>query len=298
MIRAVALALVATLAFAAPASRASAPRLELDARVVWSDPSPGFGGFSGIEVLDGGARFAAIGDRGVWATGRLLRDAGGRLTGAELEAIGPLHGIDGEALRGDVADAEGLAVGPDGAFHVSFEHLHRIRRYESLDAPAGRIPAHPAFDKLQNNSGLEALAIDGDGVIHAIAERSGRLDRPFPVYRFADGRWLETLSVPRSGAWLVTGADFGPDGRLYVLERDFGRFTGFASRIRRYDPGPDGFGAGETLLETRMVGSTDNFESISVWRDEQGDTRITLIADDNFFPLQSTAIAEYRLVAD
>ncbi len=95
----------------------------------------------------------------------------------------------------------------------------------------------------------------------------------------------------------MAGADFGPDGRLYVLERDFSWMGGFASRIRRFTLGPDGFDAGETLLETGM-GSTDNFEGISVWRDADGGTRITLIADDNFFALQSTAIAEYRLIGE
>ena len=36
-------------------------------------------------------------------------------------------------------------------------------------------------------------------------------------------------------------------------------------------------------------------EGISVWRDDAGRTRVTLISDDNFFPLQQTMIAEYLL---
>jgi hypothetical protein len=114
------------------------------------------------------------------------------------------------------------------------------------------------------------------------------------VFRFRDGAWDQTLRLSRSGTFLVTGADFGPDGRLYVLERDFAWVGGFASRIRRFVLGPDGFDDGETLLETGF-GTPDNYEGISVWRDPAGETRVTLIADDNFFPLQSTAIAEYRL---
>lgn len=292
MIRLVALALV----FAASAAQGAAPSLALDARIVWSEPSPRFGGFSAIDVVDGGAGFVAIGDGGSRASGRLEREDG-RLTGVEMTEFGPLHAISGERLRGDDADAEGLASVADGSFYVSFEGLHRIRRFDALDGPAERVPPHPDFERLQKNSGLEALAIDGDGVLHAIPERSGRWERPFPVYRFADGVWLESLSVPRTGAWLVAGADFGPDGRLYLLERDFSWVGGFATRIRRFVPGPTGFDAGETLLETGK-GSTDNFEGISVWRDAAGETRVTLIADDNFFPLQSTAIAEYRLVGD
>ena len=49
-----------------------------------------------------------------------------------------------------------------------------------------------------------------------------------------------------------------------------------------------------TLLETRL-GELDNMEGISVWRDADGRIRVTLISDDNFFPLQQTMFAEYLL---
>jgi len=289
--------LVLALVLAAPAAQGGAPRLALDARVVWSEADPGFGGFSGIEVQDGGATFLAIGDRGAWASGRMRR-AGGRLEGVDLDAFGPLRAISGERLDGQAIDAEGLASDAEGRLYVSFESFHRIRRYDALDGPALPVPAHPQFERLQDNAGLEALAVDAGGVLYTIPERSGLWERPFPVYRFADGAWLETLSLPRSGKWLAAGADFGPDGQLYLLEREFSWVGGFATRIRRFALGRAGFHAGETLIETAMGGSTDNFEGISVWRDAAGETRITLIADDNFFPLQSTAIAEYRLVGD
>jgi len=75
----------------------------------------------------------------------------------------------------------------------------------------------------------------------------------------------------------------------------FHGIRGFSSRVRRFDLGPEGLTDEATLLETAF-GSSDNFEGISVWRDAEGRTRVTLIADDNFFALQSTAIAEYVLV--
>lgn len=287
-------ALLLALALAAPAAVGGAPQLVLESRVVWTDADPAFGGFSGIEVLDGGERFVAIGDRGVWATGRMARQ-GGQLAGVETTGFGPLRGVDGAPLEGRDADPEGLAVDGEGRFYVSFEAFHRIRRYDALDGPAVRVPGHPAFKRLQVNSGLEALAVDTSGVLYAIPERSGAWERPFPVYRLVDGEWTGDLRLTRTGTFLVAGADFGPDGRLYVVERDFSWMGGFSTRIRRFGLGPDGFDAGETLLETGG-GSTDNFEGISVWADAEGQTRITLIADDNFFPLQSTAIAEYRLL--
>jgi hypothetical protein len=287
--------LLLALAFLGSPAVGAAPQLVLDARVIWSDPSPEFGGFSGIEVGDGGAGFVAIGDRGSWAEGRMIREDG-RLQRVETSGFGSLHGIDGDRLASADSDAEGFAVDAAGRFFVSFEAFHRVRRYDDVNGPAAKVPGLPAFKRLQDNSGLEALAIDAGGALYAIPERSGRWERPFPVYRLEDGAWSDALSLSRSGKFLVAGADFGPDGRLYIVERDFGWLTGFATRIRRFTLGPDGFDAGETLLETAS-GSTDNFEGISVWADADGETRITLIADDNFFPLQSTVIAEYRLTA-
>ncbi len=79
-----------------------------------------------------------------------------------------------------------------------------------------------------------------------------------------------------TGPFLIVGADIGPDGRLYMLERDFAGI-GFRSRIRRFDL--DG-GNEETMLETGLR-THDNLEGISVWQDAQG-LRLTLISDDNF----------------
>lgn len=292
MIRAVLFGLAA--AAAAPDARAA--RLELDARVIWSDPRPDFGGFSGLEVDDDGGGFVAIGDRGVWARGRLER-TDGRLTGVETTAFGPLRSISGERVRGGDADAEGLARDPEGRFYVSYESFHRIRRHEDVAGPAENVPGHADFPRLQENSALEALAVDAEGTLYAVPERSGAWERPFPVYRLRGGVWDKDLSLPRVGSFLVAGADFGPDGRLYLLERDFNWLGGFATRVRRFSLGPDGFDEGEILLQSEF-GSTDNFEGVSVWRDAGGDTRVTLIADDNFFALQSTVLAEHLLVEE
>jgi hypothetical protein len=293
MIRA---ALIA-LALAAMTQGAAAARLELGARVVWTHADPAFGGFSGIEVADDGATFTAIGDRGIWATGAMSRKDGD-LVDVQLNGLGPLRQISGEALADKDVDAEDLARDPrNGRLFVSFESFHRIREYPDIAGPAASVPGHADFSTLQINSGLEAIAFDADGALYAIPERSGAWERPFPVYRLRDGVWDKRLRLSRSGTFLVAGADFGPDGRLYMLERDFSWARGFATRIRRFTLGPDGFDGGETLFLTDF-GSTDNFEGISVWRDSSGATRVTLIADDNFFALQSTVVAEGVLIED
>ena len=72
---------------------------------------------------------------------------------------------------------------------------------------------------------------------------------------------------------------------------------GFATRIRSFGRTEQGFDAGETLLVSRF-GELDNMEGISAWRDPEGRIRLTLISDDNFFPLQRTQLNEYILTDD
>jgi hypothetical protein len=289
-------ALLLALAVAACAAGAASPRMSLDSEVTWSAGDPAFGGFSGLALAPDGRSFRTVSDRGAWATGTLERDADGRITDVVLDGIGPLQAIDGQLLVENEVDAEGLVLDRDGRAYVSFEHFARIRRYDDLAGPAAPVRPHRDFDRLQRNSGLEALAMDADGTVYAIPERSGKLERPFPVYRLRDGRWDKALKLRRDGAFLVADATFGPDGRLYLLERDFEWLGGFRTRVRRFELGPDGFTDETTLLETRF-GELDNMEGIAVWEDPEARTRVLLLSDDNFFPLQRTMFAEY-IVAD
>ena len=89
------------------------------------------------------------------------------------------------------------------------------------------------------------------------------------------------------------GADVGPDGRLYLLERNFRGLLGFRSRVRRFGLGPDGITSTEELLSTGTL-QYDNLEGISVWDDGLG-IRLTMISDDNFLPVQRTELVEYRV---
>ncbi len=265
--------------------------LEPAGRVIWDVGLENFGGFSGIEVFPDG-RFITISDRGTFYWGSLVRD-GNELTGIVADNNTPILDSKGNPLNGRNADAEGMAIGPDGAIYLSFEKNHRIMRHVDQFAAGTFVPGDGLFDQFQFNSGMEALASDPEGRLYVIPERSGQLDRPFPVFRF-DGSWVEVGQIQRADDFLITGADIGPDGRLYVLERGFGSLRGFHFRIRRYSltPTPD---AGETLFQSN-AGNLENFEGISVWQDQAGETRLTIISDDNFNWLQRTIIAEFRVV--
>lgn len=287
-------ALLAAFLLAGPPVGADGPRLVLDSEIDWRGSWEHFGGWSGLEVSPDGLGFVTVSDQGSFAEGALARKPDGTLSDARLTRRGRLHGIDGHRLRERERDAEGLAIDAEGRAYVSFERFHRVRRYDDLRGAAEGVPSHPDFAALQENSGLETLALDAAGTLYAIPERSGALERPFPVYRLLGDGWDRSWTIRRDGAFLPVDADFGPDGRFYLLERDFKWLGGFATRVRRFDVGPDGFTNEVTLLRTRF-GELDNMEALSTWRDADGRIRVLLLSDDNFFPLQRTMFAEYLL---
>ncbi|MFV2035869.1 MAG: esterase-like activity of phytase family protein [Halocynthiibacter sp.] len=260
----------------------------------WAEPASAFGGLSGIELDDSGTRLFAVSDRGNFVTASLSRK-NGRISAVTIQEITPIRGPDGAALKQIQTDAEGLAVRSDGQFYVSFEGDHRVWGYRDRGGEATRLPRSPAFRKMQRNSSLEALAIGPDGSLYTLPERSGNLDTPFPVFRFRDGKWQQAFTLPRRGLFLPVGADFGPDGKFYLLERRFSGLFGFGTRVRRFDVTETGLTGEETLLTT-PTGRHDNLEGISVWQDDSGAIRLTMISDDNFNPLQRTEIVEYRLL--
>ncbi|MFB2530618.1 esterase-like activity of phytase family protein [Paracoccus sp. p3-h83] len=275
---------------------AETPRAPVQAELVsvfaWRDPDPAFGGFSGIELDATGTAMTAITDRGQIWQGRIERDMTGRITGVSVLARAKLADSKGEALRiGRMADAEGLAMTADGRIAVSFEGLARVVLYDHIDAPAKPLTRPPPFKALDDRDGLEALAIDAEGAIHTLPESTATPDTPFPVWRHDGKGWDQIASLPRDGEWRAVGADFGPDGRFYLLERHFLGLLGFASRVRRFEADLTG---GQVVLETTPR-THDNLEGISVWRDSSGAIRLTMVSDDNFVIFQSTEIVEYRL---
>jgi hypothetical protein len=260
----------------------------------WTSDARGFGSFSGLELNDAGTGFVTVSDKGWIAEGSLDRADGGAVTGVRLGRLEPLRNTEGGPLGRFEIDAEGLAMDGDGRLFVSFEAIHRVWTYRDTRSEAAWLPRHPDFKDLQNNSSLEALAIGPDGTLYTLPERSGELDRPFPVYRYRNGAWDIPFGIPRQGPFLMVGADFGPDGRLYLLERHLTGIFGFQTRIRSFAVTGDSAGDERLLLET-APGAHDNLEGIAVWADGQGAIRLTLISDDNYRSFQRTEFVDYRL---
>lgn len=283
--------LLACLCFALPTH---AQHLEFVSKLELEGEQKSLGGLSGLHLFQGGEQFLAITDRGYFLQGSLIRKAG-ILTGGALENLKPMIGVNGKAYKGKDADSEGLAVDKFGNIYVSFEANHRVRKFTNVTSPARSIERHVDFMKLQNNSGLEALAVSDLGYLYTLPERSGDENRPFPLWRSKRGNWQIFDQIPRRGRHLPVGADIGPDGRFYLLERDFRGLFGFGSRVRSFALTDTGLSDEITLLQTAL-GEHDNLEGISVWRASDDTLRVTMISDDNFQFFQTSELVEYKLV--
>lgn len=264
---------------------------------VWRPGFAGAGGYSALWLDPDGTGFVTLSDRGTWIRGVLSRgpSGAGAVTGVTVTDRGPLLRAYGGPLRPGERDAESIAQA-GGAFWVAFEGegprgLGRVDRYDDLALPPKKLRSDPDFRRFGDNAGLEALAADADGTLYAIPEEPPGGAGAFPVYRWRSGVWDRPFTVRREGRFLVSGADVGPDGRLYVLERDF-LGLGFRTRVRSVD-----LSGGDERLELETpVGRHDNLEGIAVRRDAAGRIRITMISDDNQHALlQRTEIVEYLL---
>lgn len=244
------------------------------------------GGLSAVHMNADGSSLIAVSDRGSILAGNITRNVDRQIVDI---AMGKPEALT-SSKRWTGRDSEGLAVAPDGTIYISFEGQHRIGKFAAIGDTEETLPIPREFEALQDNSSLEALAIDANGTLYTIPERSGRYDRPFPVYRFQNGVWDQPYAIPRTGAYLMVGADFGPDGLLYVLERDFTGF-GFYTRVRRLDLEA---ATADVILETG-IGVHGNMEGISVWRNTDDNLVMTLIADNNFRNLLTNEVAEYRI---
>lgn len=249
-------------------------------------------GVSGLEVTDDGAGFIAVSDAGWFLEGTLTRDRG-VLAGGEVNSVRPIIGQNGFPVRarrvGDWSDAEGLAVLPDGTLFVSFERWARVTRYPTQTDPGEWIRDHPEFRGFEDNRQLEAVAIDASGTVYTMPETAIG-PAGFPIYRLEASGWVQSGHIPASDGFALVGADFGPDGLLYILERKLVFATWWQSRVQRFDlatgnlevlwaPRPDTYG---------------NLEGLSVWQAGDG-LRATMVSDNNATRGVPTEIVEIRL---
>ena len=263
--------------------------LRLLGAVALSADHPRFGGFSGLVVRKG--RMIAVSDMGWWLIAPVSDSPAGIRPGAARFLR--MRDADGIGFEKRGGDAEGLTIA-GARTAVSFERDHRVALYK--DAEAGGEIRDRRFERMAPNGGLEALATLPDGRLLAIGEAA--LEGGFPMFLMSPDGEVASSRLPVTGRHAVTGADVGPDGRLYVVLRDYVPLVGVSIRIHRYRLGDDGFPdpASRTVLAAfEGSGGIDNMEGISVWTDRAGRTRLTLIADDNYNALQRTLVVDFEV---
>lgn len=258
----------------------------------WTFDAPWFGGFSAIEMRGNGSRMLVLSDRATLVSAQVQR-SGGRISGVDKIRHQPIKSSKGVNLVGRVVDSEGLAVGQDGSLFISFEGVSRVVRHKTGSSSAQVLPRPRAFKNLPLNKSLESLAIDAQGRLYTLPENALTVEGQIPVYRWNGQRWSTPFTLPPRGKFLPVSADIGPDGKFYVLERGYS-VLGFRTRLRRWDLADSSVSSEQTLLQT-AYGTHGNLEGLSVWRDDRGQIRATMVADDNFNFFQSTELVEYAL---
>lgn len=275
----------------------TAPAIDWPARLatVIEVPKEGdwLGGLSGFDVSADGRGFHMVTDRGHWARGELLRDDGA-LVGMTITEHQGLKDRFGDTPDYPSTDAEGVALDTAGRLYVSFEQAHRVLRYDRWESPAYWPSYTTAWRALSLNKGLEALAIAPDGTLYAIPEEINFGATESLVYRKRpQEEWEQAFTLPIHEWFLPVGADFGPDGRFYLLERGLYPF-GFFSRVRVMDVSDTGVANISTLLRTDL-GDHGNLEGLGIWRDPAGQIRLTMVSDDNFHSFMRGEIVEYTV---
>ncbi|MEM6564612.1 MAG: esterase-like activity of phytase family protein [Pseudomonadota bacterium] len=266
-----------------PAVLSSVAKLTFDAD--W------LGGLSGIEVSPDGTSFYVVSDRGYIMRGTFGR-AGDDLKDVAIDEAQPLVDKNGQIREYPHNDAEGIALDAEGRIYVSFEGAHRILRYDTWDSPAKWPSYTHAWRAMARNQGLEAVAVNENGTIFTTPERVNQGAKENLVYRRAPGqKWVQPHTIPVERPFYPVGADFGPDGRLYLLERAIYPFF-FHSRIRAMTITDRGVEDVETVMQT-PVGRHGNLEGLAVWRDAAGDIRLTMVSDNNFTWLLPQRFVEY-----
>lgn len=258
----------------------------------WYDPAYWFGGVSALEMAPDGNSMTLLSDRGMYFTADLVRTADG-IAGAKITYFARIRSRKNKILVGMASDSEGLAIASDGTTHVAFEGVHRVARFNRGNNTTSVLLHPDAFKQMASNGSFEALAVDTQGRLYTMPENGLTAEGHIPVYRWNGRRWSQPFTLPKSEDFLPVGADFGPDGRFYLLERDTG-FLGFRTQLRRWDLSSDTPKDGTVLIRTSS-GTHDNLEGVSIWRDANGQLRATMVSDDNFLLVQQTELVEYAL---
>ena len=254
-----------------------------------------FGGFSGISVSSNGKKFVAISDKANYFNGEMIRNGKGKLINVRILDHGKILNSKGKELSGKNTDSESIVRSPEDGYYVSFESNNRIMFHENLKSPGQFLPKHPDFRRLMFNDGIEALAVNNSGELYAIPELPPKGHRDHPIYKLKEDKWIVINNIKINEGFKITDAEFIDDKNLILLERKFTFLDGFQTRIKRILFEKDEIKSIQVLLESEPW-KFSNLEGLSKWKDEYGNTYLTVISDNQFSPLLKTEIREFLLV--
>lgn len=281
--------------------------LEYRGGLVLTSPDDRFGGLSAMEIEDG--RLLAISDSAYWLTAHLEFDDTGLLTGLSQTFYAPMLDAEGEHLTGDFADSEGLAPLGNGTFAISFEHEHRIDRYDLSPDWSGMaiatptpLPVPPGLDRLRDNGGIEALA-PAEGGYWAGIEYPIIEGQPHSIWLMREGEEPYVINYPAEAGFGLTGLT-RVGANVIALERFYSRDIGNRARIVLLDSNLSNLAPGSAALVAMnypdgMAGlepgmTVDNFEGIAVGQ-VNGEMRLFILSDDNFSGSQRTLLLSFAM---
>lgn len=252
----------------------------------------------------------AISDKGALFHLRPIFD-GGQLSGLELLKALPLReiGFD-KSPRGRYQglDTEGLEVlngrngrQGDAELLISLERKPRIVRFradgQAIDEIPLPAPLNHSWVYANSNRMLEAVCHDSAlGVLTTPeAPLTGERKGYTRIYSVSGKSWL----YPLQGANNISAMECLGNGRVLVLERDFGRLFGHAAAALRLamlpaQPKPDSPVDVRTVAALDASGGhlIDNFEGLA---HHQG-RRFFMVSDDNDLFIQRTLLLYFELL--
>jgi hypothetical protein len=214
--------------------------------------------------------------------------------------MSPIRDSSGRLQRSKPwADAEAVARLADGRIAVGFERRVRFGFYDvegrGPDALFQPLPHPRDIDQGPENGEVEALGEVPGGRLIAIAERQFDQDGNIRAWLWA-GRNVTRFSLTPHDAYEITDLAVHGD-EVLTLERRFSASALPGMAVRRFpltDVAEGKTVTPELLLEaTALLHIIDNMEGMALCTRE-GETRLTLMSDDNFnSPVQSTILLQF-----
>lgn len=269
-----------------------------------------FGALSSLALSADGEKLLAVSDTGNWFRANLIYK-NGRLSGLTEPELAPLLDKSGRPFKGKSwNDAEALSAWQpgriDGKVIVGFETRTRAGVYDlgksGLKARMEPLAIPRDIPKARINSELEAIGRFGSGALKgrfiAVSEQNFDASGNIRAWIFG-GKQPFAFSIERNADYVITDIAI-LDASIVTVERSYGTSVLPGAAIRQFPIAAitsGGTVSPRVLFEGRAPFYTiDNMEGIAVSKSEDGETRITLVSDDNLRrDVQRTLLLQFAL---